>query len=211
MVLPPSILSVWSGTSLTVVPPPGSSHGSEGPGYRDKGIPPKKEGVSSQLSSSLKPKGWRGISASVPQIYRRFLKFAYIDVRVCTGKCLLTSCERVIQKKTLNPFDVSTIRLDTLLQHNNSKNINTTNWTAWKLELDWLNWMTDSKGLCWTSLNIGLYSSVVVMLDLCGSSANTENLPRIHSRPANRLKETVHSSPCCKSSQTYKDNGWSNF
>ena len=36
------------------------------------------------------------------------------------GKCLLTSCERVIQKKTLNPFDVSTIRLDALLQYNNS-------------------------------------------------------------------------------------------
>ena len=48
-------------------------------------------------------------------------------VCVCVGKCLLTSCERVIQKKTLNPFFyVNTIRLDALLQYNNSflQNIN---------------------------------------------------------------------------------------
>ena len=47
---------------------------------------------------------------------------------VCVGggKCLLTSYERVIQKKTLNPFDVSTIRLDTLLQNKEQlQNINT--------------------------------------------------------------------------------------
>ena len=31
------------------------------------------------------------------------------------------------------------------------------------------------------------------MVDLHGSSANTENLLRIRSEPANRLKETVHS------------------
>ena len=47
---------------------------------------------------------WRGISASVQRIYRRFLKFAYVDVCVRVGKSLLTSCERIIQKKTLNPF-----------------------------------------------------------------------------------------------------------
>ena len=34
----------------------------------------------------------------------RFSKFAYVDVCVWGGKCLLTSCERIIQKKTLNPF-----------------------------------------------------------------------------------------------------------
>ena len=33
---------------------------------------------------------------------------------------------------------------------------------------------------------------MAVMIDLCGSSANTENLLRIHSGTANRLKETVH-------------------
>ena len=45
---------------------------------------------------------------------------------------------------------------------------------------------------------------MAMMIDLRGSSANTENLLRIRSGPANRLKETVHSSPRCKSSQTYK-------
>ena len=48
------------------------------------------------------------------QIYKRFSKFAYVDV--CMGKCLLTSCDRVIQKKTLNPFYVNTFWLDALLQ-----------------------------------------------------------------------------------------------
>ena len=52
------------------------------------------------------------------------------------------------------------------------------------------------------SLNTGLHGSVIVMVDLHGSSANTENLLRIRSGPANRLKE--HSSPHCKSLQTYK-------
>ena len=33
---------------------------------------------------------------------------------------------------------------------------------------------------------------MAVMIDLRGSSANTENLLRIRSGPANRLKETVH-------------------
>ena len=33
---------------------------------------------------------------------------------------------------------------------------------------------------------------MAVMIDLRGSSANTENLLRIRSEPANRLKETVH-------------------
>ena len=42
------------------------------------------------------------------------------------------------------------------------------------------------------------------MVDLHGFSANMENLLRICSGPTNRLKETVHSSPYCKSSQTYK-------
>ena len=32
---------------------------------------------------------------------------------------------------------------------------------------------------------------MAVMIDLRGSSANTENLLRIRSRPANRLKETM--------------------
>ena len=45
---------------------------------------------------------------------------------------------------------------------------------------------------------------MAVMIDLPGSSANMENLLRIHSGPANRLKETMHFSPRCKSSQTYK-------
>ena len=54
------------------------------------------------------------LSVGVQRIYKRFSKFAYVDVRV--GKCLLTSCERVIQKKTLNPFGIDTIWLDALLQ-----------------------------------------------------------------------------------------------
>ena len=62
-------------------------------------------------------KGYIHQLVGVQQICRRFSKFTYIDVCVCVGKCLLTSCERVIQKKTLNPFDVSTIRLDALLQY----------------------------------------------------------------------------------------------
>ena len=37
---------------------------------------------------------------------------------------------------------------------------------------------------------------MTVMIDLRGSSANTENLLRIHSRPANRLKETVYLCMC---------------
>ena len=47
------------------------------------------------------------------------------------------------------------------------------------------------EGLGWASLNTGLHGSVAVMIDLRGSSANTENLLRICSGPANRLKETV--------------------
>ena len=74
-------------------------------------------------------------------------------------------------------------------------------------------WLIDYclEGLGWASLNTGLHGSVTVMVDLHGSPANMENLLRIRSGPANILKETVHSSPHCKSSQTYKDNGWSNF
>ena len=52
--------------------------------------------------------------------------------------------------------------------------------------LDWL-----LEGLGWASLNTGLHGSMAVMIDLRGSSANTENLLRIRSGPANRLKETV--------------------
>ena len=37
-----------------------------------------------------------------------------------------------------------------------------------------------------------------LMVDLRGSSANTENLLRIRSGPANTLKETMHSSPAVK-------------
>ena len=66
------------------------------------------------LKAPLMITDWRGISASVQWIYKRFSKFAYVDV--CVGKCLLTWCERVIQKKTLSPFYVNTIRLDALLQ-----------------------------------------------------------------------------------------------
>ena len=45
-----------------------------------------------------------------------------LEIHVCccvgvyVGKCLLTSCERIIQKKTLIPFDLNTIQLDALLQ-----------------------------------------------------------------------------------------------
>ena len=58
----------------------------------------------------------------------------------------------------------------------------------WRFEL---NWLTDQEGLGWASLNTGLHGSMTVMIDLRGSSANTENLLRIRSGPANRLKETV--------------------
>ena len=77
-------------------------------------------------------KGYIRQPVGVQRIYRRFSKFAYIDV--CVGKCLLTSCERVIQKKTLNPFYVNKIQLDALLQYNNSflQNINRTS----ELKLD---------------------------------------------------------------------------
>ena len=73
-------------------------------------------------SDSPPMKGYIHQPVGVQRIYRRLSKFACIDVCVCVcvGKCLLTSCERVNQKKTLNPFYVNTIRLDTLLQHNNS-------------------------------------------------------------------------------------------
>ena len=45
-------------------------------------------------------KGYLSTPVGVPRICRIFLKFAYVDM----GKCLLTSCERVIQKKTLIPL-----------------------------------------------------------------------------------------------------------
>ena len=48
------------------------------------------------------------------------------------------------------------------------------------------------EGVGGTSLNTGLHGSMPMMIDLRGSSANTENLLRIRSGPANRLKETVH-------------------
>ena len=50
------------------------------------------------------------------------------------------------------------------------------------------------EGLGWASLNTGLHGSMAVMIDLRGSSANMENLLRIRSGPANRLKETVQFS-----------------
>ena len=59
-------------------------------------------------------KGYIRQPVDVQRICRRFSKFVYTDV--CVGKCLLTSCERVIQKKTLNPFGIDTIWLDALLQ-----------------------------------------------------------------------------------------------
>ena len=51
------------------------------------------------------------------------------------------------------------------------------------------------EGLGWASLKTGLHGSMAVMIDLCGSSANMENLLRIRSGPANRLKETVQNTP----------------
>ena len=47
------------------------------------------------------------------------------------------------------------------------------------------------EGLGWASLNTGLHGSMAVMIDLHGSSANMQNLLRICSGPANRLKETI--------------------
>ena len=137
---------------------------------------------------SCKADNWRGKSPgrSVYSEYVEDSRSSRILMCVCVGKCLLTSCERVIQKKTLNPFYVNTIRLDALLQYNNSFLQNINKWTQIRLTA----WLT-LEGLGWASLNTGLHSSVVVMIDLRGSSANTENLLRIHSRPANKLKETV--------------------
>ena len=48
---------------------------------------------------------------------RRFLKFAYVVVRVCMGKVYSLLVRGVSRSKTLNPFDLGTIRLDALLQH----------------------------------------------------------------------------------------------
>ena len=56
--------------------------------------------------------------------------------------------------------------------------------------IDWC-YVCVFEGLGWASLNTALHGSVAVMIDLGGSSANKENLLRIHSGPANRLKETV--------------------
>ena len=61
-----------------------------------------------------------------------------------------------------------------------------------------LDCLTDAEGLDWASLNTWLHGSVTVMIDLSGSSANTENLLRIRAGPANTLKETMHSSPVVK-------------
>ena len=58
---------------------------------------------------------WRGI---LP-VYSEYAKDSWssrMSVCVYVGKCLLTSCKRNIQKKTLNPFVFDTIRLDALLQ-----------------------------------------------------------------------------------------------
>ena len=55
----------------------------------------------SKNSLNFSLKGY--IRLGVQRMYRRFLKFAYVDVRVCMGKCLLTFGERGIQK-TLIPF-----------------------------------------------------------------------------------------------------------
>ena len=60
--------------------------------------------------------------------------------------------------------------------------------------------MNDYTGGSWLSLLkywIAQFSGCV-MIDLRGSSANMENLLRICPRPANTLKETVHSSPIVK-------------
>ena len=52
-----------------------------------------------------------------PPVYSEYIKGSRSSrMLMCVGKCLLTSCERVIQKKTLNPFVFDTIRLDALLQ-----------------------------------------------------------------------------------------------
>ena len=76
-------------------------------------VTPVKSGCGKSSSRSA-GEGVFSTPVGVPQICRRFSKFAYVDVYV--GKCLLTSCERIIQKETLNPFVFDTIWLDALLQ-----------------------------------------------------------------------------------------------
>ena len=51
--------------------------------------------------------------------------------------------------------------------------------------------MLDWRVLAEPPLNTGLHGSLVVMVDLHGSSGNMENLLRIRSEPANTPKETV--------------------
>ena len=62
----------------------------------------------------------KGVKSACQSVYSEYVEGSQrsrILMCVYLGKCLLTLCERVIQKKTINPFNVNTIRLDALLQH----------------------------------------------------------------------------------------------
>ena len=52
---------------------------------------------------------------------------------------------------------------------------------------------------------------MIVMIDLRGTSANMENLLRIHSGPANRLKETVHKKAFQSKAATRKNRKYPNI
>ena len=57
------------------------------------------------------------IEGVYPPVYSKYVEGSQSSrMLMCVGKCLLTSCERIIQKKTLNSFVSETIRLDALLQ-----------------------------------------------------------------------------------------------
>ena len=45
-----------------------------------------------------------GVYLPVYSEYTEGSRSSHMLMCVCVGKCLLTSCERIIQKKTLNPF-----------------------------------------------------------------------------------------------------------
>ena len=63
--------------------------------------------------------GMRGIFMLVcaPRICRRFLKFAYVVVRMCMGKVYSLLVRGVSRSKTLNPLILS--QFDWMLYYNN--------------------------------------------------------------------------------------------
>ena len=115
-------------------------------------------------------------------------------VCVCGGgEMYLLLVRGVSRSKTLIPLILSQSGWMLFITTINNYSPNT-----YRYRFKWFMWYSRfecSEGLGWASLNTGLHGSLVVLVDLHGSSANTLSLLRIRSGSANRLKRDRAEQP----------------